>query len=101
MYVKNRELEEMSKGENKVKWIKGQRISWLGHLERMEEDGMPKIIFTQELKGTRRRRRPGKIWKEEVEKDFQVLGVRRWRELVADRKKWKDIVRQAKAHSGL
>jgi len=30
-----------------------------------------------------------------------VLGVRRWRELVADRKKWKYIVRQAKAHSGL
>jgi len=24
----NRELEEMSKGENAVKWIKGQRISW-------------------------------------------------------------------------
>jgi len=29
----NRELEEMSKGENIVKWKKGQRISWLGHLE--------------------------------------------------------------------
>jgi hypothetical protein len=27
-----------------------------------------------------------------------VLGVRRWRELVGDRKKWKDIVRQAKDH---
>ena len=37
----NRELEEMNKGENIVKWIKGQRISWLGHLERMEEDRMP------------------------------------------------------------
>jgi len=36
----NRELEEMSKGENIVKWIKGQRISWLGHLERMEEDAL-------------------------------------------------------------
>ena len=47
-----RELEEMSKGENIVKWIKGQRISWLGHLERMEEDRMPKKIFTQELEGT-------------------------------------------------
>jgi len=38
----NRELEELNKGENIVKWIKGQRISWLGHLERMEEDRMPK-----------------------------------------------------------
>jgi len=43
----------MSKGENTVKWIKGQRISWLGHLERMEEDRMPKKIFPQELEGTR------------------------------------------------
>ena len=47
----NRELEEMSKGENVVKWIKGQRISRLVHLQRMEEDGMPKNIFTQELEG--------------------------------------------------
>jgi len=97
----NRELEEMSKGEYIVKWIKGQRISWLGHLEGMEEDRMPKKIFTQEPEGTRRRGRPRKRWKEDVEKDLQVLGVRRWRELVADRKKWKDTVRQAKAHSGL
>jgi len=37
----------MSKGENIVKWIKRKRISWLGHLERMEEDRMPKKIFTQ------------------------------------------------------
>jgi len=36
----NRELEELSKGENTVKWVKWQRISWLGHLERMEEDRM-------------------------------------------------------------
>jgi hypothetical protein len=30
----------VNKGENIVKWLKGQRISWLGHLERMEEDRM-------------------------------------------------------------
>ena len=97
----NRELEKMSKGDNIVKWINGQRISWLGHLERMEEDRLPKKIYAEELKGTRKRRRSRKRWKEEVERDLQVLGVRKWRELVADRKKWKDIVRQAKAHSGL
>ena len=88
----NRELEEMSKGENVVKWIKGQRISWLGHLGRMVEDRMPKKIFTQKLEGTRRRGRRRKRWKEKVERDLQVLGVRRWRELVAGRKKWKGTV---------
>jgi len=90
----------LSKGENIVKWIKGQRISWLGHLERMEEDRMPKKIFTQELEGTRRRGRPRKGWRD-VERDLQVLGVRRWRESVIDREKRRGIFRQAKAHSGL
>jgi hypothetical protein len=55
----------MSKEENIVKWIKGQRISWLGHLERMEEGRMPNKIFTQELEGPRRRGRLRKRWKEE------------------------------------
>jgi hypothetical protein len=91
------ELEELSKGEN----IEGQRISWLGHLERMEEDRMHKKIFTHELEGKRKKRRPRKGWREEVERDLQVLGVRIWRELVIDREKWRGIVRQAKAHSGL
>ena len=97
----NRKLEELSKGENIVKWIKEQRISWLGHLERMEEDRMIKKIFTQELEGTRRRGIPRKGWREGGERDLQVLGVRRWRELVIDREKWRGIVRQAKTHSGL
>jgi hypothetical protein len=97
----NRELEGLTKGENIVKWIKGQRISWLGHLERMEEDRMPIKIFTQETDGTRRRGRPRKGWREEVERDLEMLGERRWRELVIDREKWRGTFRQAKAHSGL
>jgi len=50
---------------------KGQRISWVGHLKRMEEDRVPIKIFTQELEGTRRIGRPRKAWREEVEKDLQ------------------------------
>ena len=57
------------------KMDKRQRISWLGHLERME-DRVPKNIFTQEMEGTRRGR-PRKRWNEEIERDLQVLGVRR------------------------
>jgi hypothetical protein len=36
-----------------------------------------------------------------MERDLHVLGVRRWRETVTDRDKWRVIVRQAKAHNGL
>jgi hypothetical protein len=67
----------------------------------MEEDRMPKMMVNQELEGSRRRGRPRKGWREEVERDLQVMGVRRWRELVIDRDKWRGIVRQAKVHSGL
>jgi hypothetical protein len=91
----------MSKGGNIEKWIKGQRISWMGHLERMEENRISKKIFTQELEGTKRRGRSRKAWREEVEKDIQVLGVRRWKELVTDRTKWRAIILESKAHNGL
>jgi hypothetical protein len=67
----------------------------------MEEDRMPIKIFTHELDGTRRRGRSRKRWREEVERDLHVLGVRRWRELVIYRDKWRGIFRQAKAYSGL
>ena len=64
----NRELEEISKGENIVKWIKGQRISWLGHLERMEEDRMTKRSSLKNWKGRVEEEDPGKDgqkkWKE-------------------------------------
>jgi hypothetical protein len=56
----NRELKELSKVENRVKWIKGQRISWLGHLERMEEYRMPKKSSLKKWKGRDEEEDPGK-----------------------------------------
>jgi len=44
---------------------------------------------------------PRKGWREEVERDVQGTGVRRWGELVIDREKLRSIVRQAKAHNWL
>jgi len=76
----NRELEEMSKGESIVKWIKGQRISWLRHLESMEEDRMPKKVLhsrtgsdkkkgkTQEKMGRGSRKRSSSAWSEKMER---------------------------------
>jgi len=62
--------------------------------------GCPKRSSLKNWKGRDEEEDPRKGWRE-VEGDLQVLGVRRWRELVIDREKWRGIVRQAKAHSGL
>jgi hypothetical protein len=56
----NRELEEMSKGENIVKWIKGQRISWLGQLERMRRIGCLKRSSVKNWRGRVEEEDPGK-----------------------------------------
>jgi len=47
----NRVAIEMSKGENIVNWIKGERISWLGFLEGLEEVRMPKKSSLKTWKG--------------------------------------------------
>jgi hypothetical protein len=67
----------------------------------MVEDRTHRMIFPQEQEGTRQRGRPRKGWTEEVERDIQVLEVRRWRDLVINWEKLRGIVQQAKAHSGL
>jgi hypothetical protein len=61
---------------------------------RFNDDGRKRTRYTEITLAT---------WnvREEVERDLQVLEVRRWRELVIDREEWRGIVRQAKSHSGL
>jgi hypothetical protein len=60
----------LSKGENIVKWIKGQRIRWLVHLERIEEERMPK-------------KKPSlKKWKgRDEEEDPGKDGEKKWKEI--------------------
>ena len=39
---RNDELEATIKGENIVRFIKCQKIRWLGHIERMQDTAIPK-----------------------------------------------------------
>jgi hypothetical protein len=54
---RNDELEDIIKGENIVRFIKSQRMRWLGHIERMQDTAIHKKMY-EKLYATRRRGRP-------------------------------------------
>ena len=60
----------------------------------------PKPTVGCSANGRRRRGRPRKRLEEEVERDLQVLAVRRWRELVTDRKNGRTLFGRAKPTVG-
>jgi hypothetical protein len=96
----NNELEDMIKGENIFRFIKSQRIRWLGHIERMQVTAIPKKMYGK-LYATRRRGRPKTRWLDDVFTNRRKMGINEWRYRARDRDVWRRIVMEAKAHPEL
>jgi hypothetical protein len=86
---------------DKMRFIKGRRTAWLGHVMGMDGKGIPKRVL--EWKPTRRRirGRPRQRWIEDIEEDIQSMGISGWRKLSKERTEWRRITEKAKPHSGL
>jgi len=54
----NEELDKLIKHENTVNYIKAQRLSWFGHVQKMPETRAAKKIFKCNLLTMRPRGRP-------------------------------------------
>jgi hypothetical protein len=65
----NKEIKYILQGADIVKCIKSSRIRWYGYVERMQNQRTPKQIAAATREGTRKRGRPRKRWKEELEED--------------------------------
>jgi GTP1/Obg family GTP-binding protein len=70
------ELNTLLKGEDIVRFIKSQRIKWLRHVERMEDNAMPKRMLKGRLYSKRRKGRPRMRWLEDVESDLKKMKVK-------------------------
>ena len=98
---RNDELEAIIKGENIVRFIKCQRIRWLGHIERMQDTAIPKKMLYGKLYATRRGGRPKMRWMDDVSMDLRKMGVNEWRDRARNREAWRHIVEEAKVHPRL
>jgi hypothetical protein len=97
---RNDQLEAIIKGENIVRFIKCQRIQWLGHIERMQHTAIRKKKLYGKLYATRRRGRPKMRWLDDVSTDLRKMGINEWRDRARDREAWRRIVKGAKVHPG-
>ena len=97
----NYELEELINRRNVRRFIKAQRIKWLGHVIRMPDDSTVKRVFNARPEGRRRRGRPRRRWLDAVEEDINRMGIRNYRITALDRQIWAQIAEDALAHTEL
>ena len=97
----NNELYELIKHRNIINYVKAQRLSWFGHINRMPETSIVKRIHKWEPFTGRPAGRTKTRWEDDVRNDLKKMKLMKWAEQVQDRLKWKDIVERAKSLSEL
>jgi len=70
----NKELDELIKHQNKINYVKAQRLSWFGHINRMPETSIAKRIhkwkpFTGRIKFR---------WEDDVRNDLMKVKLLKW-----------------------
>jgi len=76
--------------------VRLNRLCWFGHVQRMEEDRIPKRVLYMNLETTRLRGRPRNRWQDEVREDEQTVGGKEWQEKLHNREEWKKLLRMAR-----
>jgi len=85
----NEELDKLIKHKNIVNYIKAQRLSWFGHVQRMPDTRTVKKILKWNPPTKRSQGRPKYRWEDNVKRQMKV---KNWITCVQDRGKLKDVV---------
>jgi hypothetical protein len=72
--------------------IRLNRLLWFGHVQRLEENRIPKKVLYMNLETKRLRGRPRSRWQDEVKEDRRLVGGKGWKEKVYNREGWKKLL---------
>jgi hypothetical protein len=67
----NEEIDNIIRKKDIVRFVKARRISWIGHVERMEDSRMPKSVMRENIYTRRKRGRPKVRWLGGVQEDLR------------------------------
>jgi hypothetical protein len=67
----------------------------------MNGERVAKTIYKWKRYATRPKGRPRVRWEDDVRKDLRKMAVNNWKQRTQDRKKWKEIIEQAKNSQGV
>jgi hypothetical protein len=80
--------------------IKLRGLEWLGHLIRMEDNRIPKIVLDAKLNVKRKVGRPKLEFLDDVQKNLKITGIGEWRRKAQDRLEWMNVIREASVKVG-
>jgi hypothetical protein len=95
------EIDKLIEGANIVRFVKSQRIKWLGHIQKMDQARPTRKLLDWKPMGTRPVGRPKQRWQEYVMEDLKKLKVKNWKEIARDRRTWRDLAERARTHKRL
>ena len=73
--------------------IRQSRLKYFGHVERMNDVRLPKILLHAECDyGQRLVGQPETNYRNCIKNDLKLFGIKDWKEFVLDRKAWRDCV---------
>jgi len=92
----NKEIYAIVKNPAITETIRLNRLRWFGHVQRMEENRIPKRVLYMNLGTTCLRCGPRNRWQDEVSEDGRIVGGEGGQEKVHNREEWKKLLRTAR-----
>jgi hypothetical protein len=84
------------KHRNIINYVKSQRLSWFGHINRIPETSIVREIYEWKPFTGRPVGRPKSGWEDDIRSDTRKMKLINWTEQVQDHLKWKAIDEKAK-----